>query len=99
MCNRNSHCILPVRVCIWHIHSHLQISAIALLVYAMTSVTMIAYLLVVRRTATAWTSPGDMLALAFKSTPSPAVKNTGAGAYRFDTWNHEMQVRDTGDAN
>jgi hypothetical protein len=57
------------------------------------------YLLLVRRTATAWSSPGDMLALALKSTPSPGVKNTGAGAHRFDTWSHEMQVRDTGDAN
>lgn len=76
-----------------------KISTLVLLIYVAVAVGMMVYLLIVRRTATVWSSLGDMLALALKSAPSPAFKNAGAGARRFDTWNQAMQVRDVGDAN
>ena len=56
-----------------------KLSAVVLLIHAVMAVTATVFLLVSRRTTSAVSSVGDLLALAMKSAPSPMVQNTGAG--------------------
>ena len=72
------------------------ISAVALLTYVAMGTGMILYLGVVRRTSTAWSTVGDILALALKSKPTPFFEDAGAGVRHFKTWKHVVQVRDVG---
>ncbi|KAI9727334.1 MAG: hypothetical protein M1828_006954 [Chrysothrix sp. TS-e1954] len=42
--------------------------------------------------STAWMSPGELLALALNSSPSSALRNTGAGVSKNKTWRSGVRV-------
>ena len=74
-----------------------QIAAGVLILYAVIAVTAIITILVRNCNSNSWSSLGELLVLALNSPPSAALRNTGAGIDRLNTWKEVVRVRATED--